>query len=588
MADSPENNTDGPVGVTIKLNGTEMQDDMQLLSLRVVNELNRIPEATFTLLADSLQFEDFEAVDSNDFKLGTEVEISAYYGSNTATVLFKGIILSNRVRLDGRRGLRMEMTCRDKAMQMTEVRASTQYEEQKDSDIMSSLISDAGLTADVAATTEQAPLNLRVGATAWDFLRLLADRNGQVVFVDEGKVTTVVPDTSASAVLTVSYGIDIMELDVAIDAHRMIAKAKALAWSEKDQQSVSGEYGTLSNPSVGNTTASDIAAVLADREQLSSTAREFTKADLDAFTKARLERAGLATVRGMVKFQGSGAIKPLNMLEITGAGERFSGNGFVVSVEHTIDSGSWTTQARMGLPQDWTSDTGGLAAPAAEGLTTPIHGLQIGKVVQLDEDPEGKQRIQVTLPMIGDPPAAVWARFATPYASNEIGIQFLPEIDDEVLVAFLNADPNAPVIVGALHNDKAQRPVAADADNTIKTITTREKMKITFDEGKKIITVETPGRHKLVMDDDATTFSMEDMNGNSIVMDPAGITISSDADITITAKKNISAEAIDDAKVKGSNVTCDASMGFTGKGGSSAEVSSGGTTKVEGSMVTIN
>ncbi|WP_227270648.1 type VI secretion system tip protein VgrG [Roseobacter weihaiensis] len=588
MANGPELNTDGPVGVTVKLDGKAMADDIQLQSVRVLHELNRIPEARFTVLSDSLQIEDFTALDSADFAVGTEVEISAFYGDYAEKSLFKGIILTNRARLDGRSGLRMELICRDKAMRLTEVRSSAPYDAMKDSEVMERIIKDAGLTSEITDTKAAAATQLRVGATDWDFLRLLADRNGFALFVEGGKIKAVAPDTSGAAVLSVTYGINIIDLDISLDTHRMIGAAKFSAWTEKDQAVVTDESNTVPAQSFGNTSVSTLAKVLGDREVQTGTAIELASDRLGVMAKARTARAGLAAVRGTVKFQGNGEIRPLDMLQVVGTGDRFSGDGFVSSVEHEIGGGAWTTQVRLGLPPDWTSDAQGLGAPAAAGIATPIHGLQIGKVVALAPDEEGMQRIQVKLPMIGDPAAEVWARFAQPYASKEMGIQFLPEVDDEVLVSFLNADPSAPIVIGSLHNDKAKRPIEATTTNDLKTIVTREKLKMTFDDAKKIITVETPGGHVLTLDDEASSFSLKDMNGNSIVMDSGGISLTTDKDITLKATGNVATEATMDATVTANNVTCEAQIGFTGKGGATAEVSAGGQTKVEGGIVMIN
>lgn len=588
MASSPELNTDGPVGVQIKLDGANMADSIMMQSARITRAVNRIPDARFTILSNSPQVEDFDALDSEDFALGTEVEIGAFYGDGAEQVLFKGIILATRVRMNSGVGMMLELTCRDKALKLTEVRSTLNYADMTDSDVMEQIIGDAGLSSDVTATQAVSPLHMRIGTSDWDFLRLLADLNGYVLTVDDATLTAAAPDASTEPVLTVTYGIDIMELDVSIDAQRMIASAQTSAWSEQEQEVVSDAFAEIPSDMLGNTIPSDIAAALGDRAQDTSTARDISQADLASLSKARLKRAALGAMRGTIQFQGCGAVKPTDMIEIAASGDRFSGNGFVSGVEHTIEAGSWTTQVRLGLPQDWTSDTFGLAAPAAGALVTPIHGLQIGKVLSLVGDPEGSQRIQVSLPMIGDPAAEVWARFASPYASGAVGIQFLPEQGDEVLVAFLNADPNAPVIVGSLHNQKALRPLEADEENTIKTIVTRENLSVSFDDDKKIITVETPGGHILTLDDDASAFSMEDMNGNKIVMDSSGIALTSDKDISLTATGNVNVEATGDANVKGMNVNCEGQTGFTGKGGASAELSAGGQTKVEGAMVMIN
>ncbi len=588
MADSPLVGSEGPVGVAIKVDGAALADDVPVQAVRVQLAVNRIPDATVVLLCEAAQLPDDNVLDSSEIKIGAEIEIAAFYGDENEQTLFKGLIVSIRLRADSAKGVRMELNCRDKALKMTEVRSSMPFLEVKDSDVMTTIISDAGLTADIEATTSQSPLNLRVGATDWDFLRLMADRNGQVLVVEDGKITSKSIDLSAAAVLTLTYGMDIVEVDIAVDAGRAIGKAKASAWNAKDQSIVTGQDESFLDDMPSNTSQADIAEVLGTREHLTNTARDLPEAELTDFSKARMARASLATVHGTIKFQGSGDVAPGDMVELAGTGDRYGGNFFVGEISHDIAGGVWSTTTRVGLPQDWTSDTFGLGASGAEALTAPIHGLQVGKVMKLTEDPEGMQRIQVSLPMIGDPPAEVWARHATPYATKDAGFHFLPEVDDEVLIAFLNADPNAPVIIGAVHSPDISRPDEPVEENYIKTIVTPTGMKLTFEDEKQIITVETPGGHIFTMDDDATTVSLEDSNGNSIVMDSGGITMTSAADVSISATGDLTAEANGDASISGLNVTCEGQVGFTGKGGASAELSAGGTTDVKGAMVNIN
>jgi Rhs element Vgr protein len=588
MADSPLVDATGPLGVSIKLDGQQIGDDVQIVSVRIHHALNRIPDAVFVIKSTTALLDDFTELDSSDFALGKAVEIAGFYGDGDEQRLFTGIITAYRLRAEHNAGVRLEVTCRDKALALTEARASMGYIDQKDSDVMRAIVEAAALTAEITATTSTAPLVLRVASAGWDYLRLLADRNGHVLIVDEAKITSKPIDMTTAPVLTLTFGMDIVDVDITVDAQRMIGSASASAWNAQTQRAVTGQDNTLTDLQLGNTRMSGIADVLERRPSVTTTTRDFEQADLTTFSKTRMMRAGVATVRGSVSFQGTGKIWPGDMLEITGTGERFGGKGHVTAVEHELEAGVWSTTARLGLPQDWTTDAAGGAAPAAQSLNAPIHGLQIGKVLQVAEDDTGQQRIKIKLPMISDPPVQVWARYTTPYASNQIGFQFLPEVDDEVVVAFLDANPEAPVIVGSLHNGQAKRPVEAENANSIKTIVTREKIKLTFDEEKKSLTAETPGERRLCLDDDAASITIEDADGNSIVMDSSGITIKTSGDITMTATGNITAEATGDATVNGANVTCEGQVGFTGKGGGTAELSSGGMTKVEGSLVNIN
>lgn len=222
------------------------------------------------------------------------------------------------------------------------------------------------------------------------------------------------------------------------------------------------------------------------------------------------------------------------------------------------------------------------------GITAPHLGLQIGKVVTVAEDPDGKQRIKVTLPVIADPAAEIWARFAQPYASSSAGIQFMPEVDDEVVVGFLSADPNSAVVLGALHSANIAQAIAPEAENNLKGIITRADLRIDFDDDKKILKLSTPGGHSMTMDDDASELTLADMNGNQMTFSSSGIEIKSDNDITITATGKIDVTATQDATIEGMNITCDADIDFTGKGGATAEVSASGQMTVKGGVVMIN
>ncbi|MCB1313201.1 MAG: type VI secretion system tip protein VgrG [Sedimentitalea sp.] len=588
MADSPLLKSEGPVGVTVRTNGAVIADSVAVLSVRVRNEIGRIPEALVVIEAGSIAESDFPEADGDTFKVGSEISVAAFYGSGDETELFKGLIVAARMRIRGGRGPRLELTCRDKAAKMTVARKSALYEAKKDSDVVTALISEAGLTADVAATAGEARDQVRHDCTDWDFLRALADRNGQILTVWDGKITCKPPDTSTAAVLTLTLGIDIIEFDAQIDTQGLIGTASGKSWDDSAVTGIEASGGALPATTWGDLTSATLAGVLGDRAHLFTAPLRIEAAEIKAMADARLMKSAMSAVQGTCAFQGSGLAKPGAMLELTGVGDRFGGSAFVSGVLHRIGEGSWITEATLGLPDGWLSDSAGLAGAGAAGITAPIHGVQVATVVKIDADPDSRARIQVELPMIGETPAKVWARYAQPYATKSAGIQFMPEIGDEVLVAFLNADPNGPVVIGSVHNGTNAQANAPDETNTLKTILTNAKLKIQFDDDKKIITVETPGGHALVMDDDAKAITMTDSTGNKIEMSESGIAITSPKDISITATGNVDVTATGDASVGGANVTAEADMQLTAKGGAGAEFSAGGQTVVKGAMVMIN
>lgn len=587
MADSPLENADGPVSPVIKVKGKAIDDKLQIIRVQVDAAIGRLPEAQVTLLSGSIAENSFPEADNADFEVGSPISMAAVYGSGSDQQLFKGLIVAKRLRVT-RGAPQLELFCVDKAAGLTHTRKSDFYMKKKDSDVMTQIITDAGLTASVTATTDAERDIVRHTCTDWGFLRSLADRAGHVLTISGGKVTSAPPKTDDAAVLTVTLGMDIISFDARVDAQTTIGGAKAEAWSSDTQKLVSSVGADPVAGAWGTSKPGELAKVLGGREHVLATPLEISAADLKTVADARTLRSALATIQGTCTFQGSAKAVPDAVIELVGMGERFGGKAYIHGVRHTIDDGAWTTETRLGLPDDWNVDSGRFEGESAAGLTAPIHGLQIGKVVQVNDDPDKKLRIKISLPMICTPPPVVWARYAQPYASDAAGIQFMPEVDDEVVVAFLNADPNAPVVVGSLHNAKAPQADTPVQKNMIKGIVTREKMKIEFDEDKKVITVETPGGNVVTLDDENKAITLTDCNKNKIEMNESGITLSSPKDITIKADGKVDVAATQDATMKGMNVTVEAQTSFTGKGGASAEVSASGQTTVKGSMVMIN
>jgi uncharacterized protein involved in type VI secretion and phage assembly len=229
-------------------------------------------------------------------------------------------------------------------------------------------------------------------------------------------------------------------------------------------------------------------------------------------------------------------------------------------------------------------------------LLPGVDGLQIGVVMKLDADPEGENRIQVSVPVLQAETEGVWARLASGYGSEQVGAFFIPEIGDEVVLGYLNSNPSYPVILGSLYSSKRQPPYPLTADNYTKALVTKAKLKVEFDDEKKVITIVTPGGNKCVISDDAKSILLQDQTGNKVELSESGITLNSPKDISITATGKIGITATGalslksnaDVTVEGLNVNSTAQVGFVAKGNASAELSASGQTTVKGAMVMIN
>jgi uncharacterized protein involved in type VI secretion and phage assembly len=158
------------------------------------------------------------------------------------------------------------------------------------------------------------------------------------------------------------------------------------------------------------------------------------------------------------------------------------------------------------------------------------------------KDPDGQGRVKVKLPWAADSGGSAyeaWARHATMMAGNNRGTWFIPDVNDEVLVAFEGGDPARPCVVGSLWNGSDSPPESMDGsgNNYKKVIRSRNGVKLTLDDqdGQENFIVETPGGQKVTLHDGPGSVEIKDSNGNSIKLEAAGITVTASAKVTVNA-----------------------------------------------------
>lgn len=562
--------------VSILVEGQEISGEFQVLSVSVARELNRVPKAVIQLLDGEASNQTFAVSNTDRFIPGKNIEIQLGYRSENEQV-FKGIIVKHSIKIRPN-GSFLIVECRDEAVKMTSGKKSRYYTDKKDSDIMEELIGLYGLQKEISRTQPDLKEVVQYDATDWDFLLCRAEANGQVVIVEDSKITVAAPATGEEAVISVGFGTTILELDAEIDARRQSKGIKAKSWSAGDQEIVEAEGSEPAAVGGGNLSTNDLAEVIGGDPHEIRHGGRLSQPELQAWADGRLLKERLAKVRGRAKFQGFSGVAPGKIIEITGIGERFEGKMYVAGVRHTVAAGNWETDVEFGINPELFAHTFNLRPMPAEGLLPAVSGLQTGIVTALENDPDGEFRIKVRLPLISEAEEGIWARQATLDAGNERGTFFRPEIDDEVLVGFLGDDPRHPVVLGMLHSSAKPAPEEAKDDNHRKGYVSREKMQFVFDDEKKVILLETPGGNKATLSEEDNGIVLEDQNGNKITMDDNGITIESFKDLVL--------KAANDIKIEGANVDVSAQAALKAVGNGSAEVS-GASTTVKGSATTV-
>jgi uncharacterized protein involved in type VI secretion and phage assembly len=140
-----------------------------------------------------------------------------------------------------------------------------------------------------------------------------------------------------------------------------------------------------------------------------------------------------------------------------------------------------------------------------------IQGVVVG-IVTNNQDPDGHGRVKVKFPWLSDQDESHWARLAAPMAGQDRGAYFLPEVDDEVLVAFEHGDARFPYILGALWNGKDAPPARNDdGKNNLRVIKSRSGhiIKLNDESGRETIEITGKGdTEKIVIDVSTNTITI--------------------------------------------------------------------------------
>jgi uncharacterized protein involved in type VI secretion and phage assembly len=236
-------------------------------------------------------------------------------------------------------------------------------------------------------------------------------------------------------------------------------------------------------------------------------------------------------------------------------------------------------------------------SPGNNGGRGLINGVVIGIVADI-KDPMNLGRVKLLFPWLAEEKEetvhleddeerahSYWARVATLMAGRKRGTFIIPEVDDEVLVAFEHGQIDRPVVIGMLWNSEDQPPVMLDADgkNDIRALHTRSGHKVVFndsDDAPSILIVDNRGKNRIFINSKDKRMEIE-AEGD--------LTITVGGKLSITAKSDIAIESSTDVSVKAqANINLEATSAFSAKGNSKAALESSAQTEVKGTAVSIN
>ncbi len=514
--------------------GTENNGlDGLLVDAEVNFEMNKIPSARFTFVASNLENNNGITMASDSLVLNSEIEFNIFVNDKKKT-LYKGVIRSiEKKQLATRITIKVE--CRDKAYKMIFNPAETETNELTFDDHLEAAAN--GLTIDSSLTGQewgQEKISRNPATVPWDFIVAYLDSVGVMMAVRNGVLKGIDITQSAVEKYNAENGINVFSFSGKTDVTKLYKK-------------VSVEYWDPASQSLQKTEAEQ-EAEYDNNKIIRLNENRFSQGTITRIANGALKKSVHSSIYGQVLTFGNLEAVAGDYMVSSKAYAEIDGKPVIIWRErHIIESGVWKTEYTFGIESvnnfsDFVNPQ--MQNPQVQlGQSNMVPGLQIGTVIQIEEDPLNEFRIKVRIPAMAETGEGVWARLANIYGSSEMGSFFIPDVDDEVILGCLGNNPDNPVILGSLYSSAHVPPFTITADNFIKGFVTKAKNKIVIDDEKKSIEISTEKGNKLLISDEEKGLVLEDENKNRIVMNKDGITIESSKDIIMKAKGNFQAEA---------------------------------------------
>jgi len=394
------------------------------------------------------------------------------------------------------------------------------------------------------------------------FLHQRAQRIGFEVYIEDKMLYFRKPQSSAPIAL--AWGKDMIWFRPRMTASKQVDEVMVKGWDPKNKQEIVGlarESNTAPELTPKKSGGEVAQSAFAAAKQVEVRRPIRTQDEAETVAQAILDEINAGFVQAEGVAFGNPKLTAGGKVELSNVGTRFGGTYVLTSTQHVYGHGRYETYFRVEgrRPQQMIDLVGEVgAAPESVQWGGVVTGL-----VTNNNDPQQMGRVKVKFPWLDAQLESNWARVCSVGAGNGRGLQWMPERDDEVLVAFEHGDFDYPYVLGGVWNGTDKTPEANAIQNgnvEIRTFKTRDGHIIRL----------TDGSQKSIEIIDAE-------NNTSIKMDTQSkkITIISQGDISLEASsgkielkgKSVNIEATADMSVKGQNGSVEGTAQLNVKGG---------------------
>lgn len=504
----------------IQVDGSDLSPQVMGLLVDIVVEDDLDQPAMFVL-----RFHDqgYTLIDGALFTLGGEVKLRAANPAGRPGPLLTGEITALETAQE-QGHTTFVVRGYDRSHRLHRGRKTRTFLQQSDSDIVSRVAREAGLRADAEATTTRHEYVIQDNQTDFAFLKARAARLGFCLVVEDRTLAFRRAEGCPPQAPAQEWGASLLSVRTRQTAVAQPSEVQVRGWDPAAKRAIVGRASRATHASQAGDRRS--AATVAERAFGDSATLSVT--DQPVASQGEADRLAQAVLDGVADdylsveavCRGDPALRAGVKVELKGAGRRVSGTYLITSTRHELTAGGgYQTTLYVGGRRP-----NSLLGAIEQGRAQPgIQGVVVGIVTNIN-DPDRQGRVKLKFPWLDDGQESHWARLAAPGAGKERGLFALPEVEDEVLVAFEHGDISRPYVVGGLWNGKDDPPAEAVQAGRVQTriLKTRVGHVIELQDagsgGNGFITLKTKDGHTITASDTDRKLTIVSKGGNEIVI----------------------------------------------------------------------
>lgn len=432
----------------VRVNGSAVPPTIDAAIIKIVVD-ERLNSPTMLELHVHVDPHNPKVIDEPTLAEGKEIEVFVGQGKDEASLCVVKIT-SVEVEFDDQRPM-LIVRGYDLSFALHRALKSRTFLNQSDSDIARKIAGECpGLTAKIEATTEIHPYVLQYNQTSYEFLLNRARRVGFELRVIGRELHFRKPQPKGTPV-DLAWGVTLKRFSPRLSVAEQVDEVEVRGWDPKTKKElvskVSNGNGTWK---VGEQKTGQNAgkAVWGSATKVIAHATVGTVGEAKTLAQAELDDLTASFIQAHGECQGNPKIRVGSTLKVQGVGDRFSGEYYVTAARHDLSKDDGHKIVFSASTLDPSSFAMLLQTPAPRA---PVPQLLIA-VVTNNKDPDGLGRVKVKFPTLVDSNESFWARVIAPGAGKDRGLNIMPEVNDEVVVAFEHGELSRPFVLGGLWN----------------------------------------------------------------------------------------------------------------------------------------